>query len=437
MRATALKYPVLTWSSIISIILIVAVPFQGFLTVFGAHLLGHYTALRLWDEALLILIIIGSVYLILTDHKIRFNTLYRRLVWLILGYIGLNILLGLIAYHDNKVTLKALGYGLAINLRYLSFFLVTWALSLRLSKLRNSWQKIVVWPAIFVILFGLLQIFILPHNFLTHFGYSLKTIPAMETINHNSNYIRIASTLRGANPLGAYMILPLTLVFMFLLRSKKPSWKHGLFLLGALIVLFFSFSRSAWLGAFLSLIFILLASDIVLKYKKQFMAAGIGIVVVLVGLFIGLHNNKTFENYVYHTQTNSAVKTTSDQQHSSALTTGLHDVIHAPLGKGPGTSGPASYYNHTERNPENYYLQIGEEDGWLGLILFVLINLGVGYILWLKREDPLATFLLASLIGICVVNFLAYAWDDDTLSYIWWGLAGIAMTAYKKPEKVK
>jgi hypothetical protein len=431
MRLSAIKYPVLTWSSILSIVLIVGVPFQGFLTVFGAHLIGHYTALRLWDEAILALTIVGSIYLLLTDHKIRFNTLYRRLVWLILCYIGLNILLGVINYHDHNVTLKALGYGLLVNLRYLAFFLVTWALSLRLSKLRNSWQKIVIWPAIFVILFGLLQIFILPHDFLKHFGYSLSTIPAMETINHNSNYIRIASTLRGANELGAYLILPLTLMFMFLLRNKKPSWKQGIFLLAGLITLLFSFSRSAWLGAILSLGFILLNSDLARKHRKYLAIASVSLLLIVGGLFIGLHNNKSFQNYVFHTQTNSTVKSTSDQQHSSALKTGLKDVVHQPLGRGPGSSGPASFYNHTERNPEDYYLQIAEEDGWLGLAIFVLITLGVGYILWLRREDPLALFLLACLIGIAVTNLLMYAWADDTLSYIWWGLAGIAMAPDK------
>lgn len=437
MRFSALKYPILTWASILSIVLIVGVPFQGFLTVFGAHLIGHYTALRLWDEVILALCAAGSIYLLLTDRKIRFNTLYRRLVWLIIAYIALNLVLGFIAYKNHNVTLKALGYGLVVNLRYLVFFLVTWSLSLRLSKLRNSWQKMVIIPAVIVIVFGLLQIFIFPHNFLSHFGYGSSTIPPIETINHNNNYIRIMSTLRGANPLGAYMILPLTLIFMFILRSKKPNWKQVIFFFAGLIVLFYSFSRSAWIGAGLSLVFILVTSSFAKTYKKQLLAAVAGLVVVVLGLFIGLHNNQTFQNFVFHTQAHSAIKTTSDQQHSSALRAGLKDVLNQPLGRGPGTSGPASYYNHTERNPEDYYIQIAEEDGWLGIVLFGLIVLGIGYILWLRRDDPLSLFLLACLIGITFTNLLAYAWADDTLAYVWWGLAGIAMTPNKSAIETK
>jgi hypothetical protein len=41
-------------------------------------------------------------------------------------------------------------------------------------------------------------------------------------------------------------------------------------------------------------------------------------------------------------------------------------------------------------------------------------------------------FLLASLIGISVASFLAYTWADDTLAFIWWGLAGIAMAPDKE-----
>ena len=435
MKTADLKYKLLSLVSILAIIIIVVVPFQGFLPIFGYHLFGHYTAFRLWDEVALLIAVIGTLVLMVIDHKIRFNTLYRRLVWVIIVYILLNLSLGLIAYVNHGVTAKALGYGLIVNLRYLLFFLITLAVALRMSKLKNSLQKIVIIPAIIVIVFGLLQIFILPHDFLKYFGYGPRTIPITETINNNSRYIRIASTLRGANPLGAYMIIPLSFVLLLLIRSKKLDWQKILFLLSGLIVLFFSFSRSAYLGAILSFCFILLMSDLAQKHLKKILGLfGVALVILLL-LFGLLHNNKVFQNFAFHTQTNSKVKTTSDAQHASALIDGVKAVIHNPLGKGPGTSGPASYYNHHERNPEDYYLQIAEEDGVVGLILFLTITVGIGYILWLRRDDPLALFLLASLIGISFVNLLAYAWSDDTLAYIWWGLAGIAMVTETEVKK--
>jgi O-antigen ligase len=130
------------------------------------------------------------------------------------------------------------------------------------------------------------------------------------------------------------------------------------------------------------------------------------------------------------------VKTSSNHGHVSALKQGIHDVVHEPLGRGPGTAGPASAYNNQPaRISENFFLQVGQETGLIGLALFLLINGGVGYLLWLRREDPLSLALFASLIGLTAVNLLGHAWADDTLAYIWWGLAGIAMAPNLKEER--
>jgi hypothetical protein len=437
MRTSTFKYTILTWVSNLVMLILLLVPFQGFLTVWAAHLFGHYTALRLWDEVILALCIIGVLFLLVTDRKIRFNTLSRRLVWLILSYIGLTIIWGAIFYASHQVTAKALGYGLVVNLRYLAFFLVTWAVALRIGKLRVHWQKLIIWPATIVIVFGLLEIFILPHDFLKFFGYGPNTIPVMETINNNARYLRFPSTLRGANPLGAYLIIPISLMTV-LITKQKLSWQRGLFLVGAVIVLFYTFSRSAWLGALLSVAIIYITSRMSEKYKKFVVVSAAAIILAAGLLFVVFHNNSRFQNFVFHTQTHSAVKTTSDGDHLSALKNGLSDIAHHPLGRGPGTAGPASVYNNGKtRISENYFIQIGQEVGWLGLILFLLINVGVGYLLWLRRDDPLALSLLASLVGISLVNLLLYAWSDDTLAYIWWGLAGLAMTPDKRLENLK
>ena len=436
MKASALKYTILSWVSGLTMLILLLMPFQGFLTVWGSSLVGHYTALRLWKEGLLLICVVGVLYLLAFDHKIRSHTLTRRLVWLILTYIALNIVWGLVALHEHQITSKALGYGLIVDLRFPTFFLVSWAVALRLGRLRTHWQWLVSWPAMVVVIFGLLQIFILPYDFLKHFGYGPNTIPVFETINSNSHYYRIASTLRGANPLGAYLIIPISLLTVQLSRLKR-TWCQGLFLAATLIVLFYSFSRSAWAGAGLSVGIILMVSIKSQKLRRLTIAIIGLLLIVFAGIFVALRHNSSFENFVFHTQTNSAVKTTSDQNHVSALKAGLSDLHHYPLGLGPGSAGPASVYNtgHPSRLAENYYVQIGQETGWLGLFLFVLINLGVGYLLWLRRSDPLALSLFASLIGLTFVNMLSHAWADDTLAYIWWGLAGLAMAPLPESSK--
>jgi len=335
---------------------------------------------------------------------------------------------GIVAYERHDVSLKALGYALIINLRFLGFFLVTWAIALNSSKLRANWLRLVLWPASVVVIFGLLQIFVLPNDFLKHFGYNLlATIVPFETINNNTHYVRIISTLRGANPLGAYLVIPISVLTVLMVRGKRH-WQQVLFLLASLITLFFTFSRSAWLGATISVALILaLSLQSKVAQKRVLIVAGIGLI-ALSGLMFSLRHNTRVENVLFHTQAHSVVKTTSDQGHTQALKSGLSNLMNEPLGKGPGSAGPASVYNnHPARIAENYYIQIGQELGWLGLIIFLSINFTLGYLLWLRRGDTLALTLFASLIGLSFINLLSHAWADDTLAYIWWGLAGLAI----------
>jgi hypothetical protein len=306
-----------------------------------------------------------------------------------------------------------------------------------MGRLRSHWQRLVYWPAIGVIGFGLLQAIILPHDFLGHFGYGAATIPAYETINHNQHYIRVFSTLRGANPLGAYLLIPISVASVLLLRGKR-NWRQGAFLLASLAVLFFTFSRSAWAGAGLSIVVLLSLGKLSRRSGRIAVAVAAGLVLLAVGATIALRNNLNFENFVFHTQKHSAVSSTSNQGHLTALRAGLGDLRHHALGNGPGTAGPASVYNdHPARIAENYFVQVGQEVGWLGLAMFILINVGVGYLLLLRRADPLALSLFASLIGLTLINMLSHAWADDTLAYIWWGLAGIAMAPLTKVQDVR
>lgn len=435
MKSSALKYTVLTWVSGLTMVILLLMPFHAFLTVWGSSLFGHYTALRLWKEALLLLCVIGVLYLLATDHKIRSHTLSRRLVWLILAYMLLNVVWGFLALNQHDVTRKAFGYGLIVNLRFLVFFLVTWAVALRLARLRTHWQWMVYWPAMGVILFGLLQILVLPNDFLRHFGYGPGTIPALETINHNQQYVRVASTLRGANPLGAYLVVPISLLSVLLIRQGR-NWRQALFLAAAWTVLFFSFSRSAWAGAALSIITLLFLSRLSRQSQKVALAVTGGLLVGGAVLLVSLRNNISFQNFVFHTQSHSAVRASSNQGHLAALKSGLSDLRHQPLGDGPGTAGPASFYNNgQERLAENYFIQVGQETGWLGLAMFLLITVGVGALLYVRRDDPLALSLFASLIGLTFINLLSHAWTDDTLAYVWWGLAGVAMAPLPKPKK--
>ena len=58
--------------------------------------------------------------------------------------------------------------------------------------------------------------------------------------------------------------------------------------------------------------------------------------------------------------------------------------------------------------------------------------------LWQRRRDWLALSVLASGIGIAVASLFLPVWADDTVSIVWWGLAGVALaTPMIKKKGVK
>jgi len=421
----------------IAAVVLVLVPFHAFLTVFASSLVGHYMVLRLWDDVLLLVLVGIGCFWLVKDRDLRKWFGSSLLVRLTLAYAALTLLLGFVSWAKGDVLPKALAYGVLVNLRFLAWFLAVLLAARKSQWLRRSWPKLVLIPAAIVVVFAVGQYTVLPHNFLSHFGYhAATTIAPIETINHNSHYIRVQSSLRGANPLGAYLVVVLSALGVLFIRGKRKLL-CGIFGLVALYALYASGSRSAWIGTLLSLAVV---AWLQLKTRRQQIGFGITSLLILAAAASGyllLQGNTGLQNAVLHTQDHSAVSTSSNSAHASALRSGVQDVLHQPLGDGPGTAGPASEYNgkHPARIAENYYVQIAQETGWLGLALYLSIVVLVALELYVQiGQSRLVLIVFASLIGLSFVSVLSHAWTDDTLAYVWWGLAGIALA---KPAKVK
>ncbi len=411
-------------------IILILLPFHAFLTIVLATVVGHYDLLRLWKELLLLVLSPLAIAYEYKSPRLRAELKSGWLFWCIAAYVVLHIVLGLVALSKGQVNSYAFGYALIINLRFLLMFVIAYIIASRTRWLRDHWVALLVWPAAIVVGFGILQAFVLPANFLQHFGYGPTTISAYETVDQKQDYVRIQSTLRGANPLGAYLVLALSAVIVLLLKIKRDQKQMlGIVVLSAgLITLVCTYSRSAYVGMALAGMTAILLVVHGRKAKRRLAAAVVILAIIGAGALVALRNNNQFENTFFHTDETSASALSSNTQHASAIKNALLDVVHEPFGRGPGTAGPASTHNNAPaRIAENYYLQIGQEVGWLGMGLFIAIIIMVGRRLYRMRSDPLARTLLASLVGISFVNLTLHAWTDDTLSLIWWGLAGIAL----------
>ncbi len=419
---------------LVTAVVIILLPFHAFFTTWLGSNFGHLDAWRIWKEVLLVGLIPPTLVLLWSRPRLVKQLFANWLIRCIVAYIMLYLLLGLLALSNGNVNANALIYSWLSNLRFLGFFIVVLVIANFVPRLRTYWQQLVLLPGAIVVAFGLLQRLVLPYDFLKHFGYGDKTIPAYQTVDQKLAYRRVQSTLRGANPLGAYLVL----VFGALLPGK-PQLKKYLALFATAMVLFYTYSRSAWIGVVLTLACYGYLSITNTKLRRRLaVLAVVGVVVVGLGV-IDQRHNKIVENTFFHTDTTSQSGQSSNTSRAAALEDGVHDIILEPFGRGPGTAGPASTRNnHPARIAEDYYLQVGQEAGMLGLILFLAINWQVSMLLYKGRQDEFNRILLATLIGISFINLLSHAWADDTLGLLWWGLAGLALSpVILSPDKHK
>lgn len=424
MKSSTTVSRLVLWLSWLVATILVLLPFQAFLTTWLGSNFHHLDLFRIWKEIVLLAILPLAIWIIWKSPDLR-GWLRKSWIARLFGlYVLLHLILGFWALHQHNVNASALIYSLIINLRFVAFFLLCAVLTTKSDYLQRNWRNMILWSALTVLTFGIIQHILLPDDWLRHFGYGPNTILPFETVDSDSAFARIQSTLRGANPLGAYLVLIIPALIVIARRNRS-------LLIGSLLasfyVLFFTYSRSAWVGVALALVTLVLLSGKV-RFIKNWLAIGLlGVLIVLAGTLQLLRHNQTAQKTVLHTSQNSSVSLTSNEARIDHLKDGVRDIAHQPLGGGPGTAGPASNRNtgHASRIAENYFLQIGQEVGMLGMALIISMMTLVGYELWKRRDDELAQILLASFIGLTFVNLISHAWTDDTLSFIFWGLAGI------------
>lgn len=434
MTTALLKHRLLTVSNVVIAVLLVLVPFFAFLSVSTSALVGHFVLVRLWDEYLLAILVLLTTGQLIINRRLRQTFLHTPLLLWILLYVAYVIVLGVIALADHQVGLKAAAYGMLLDTRFLFWFVAVWIIGTESPWLKAHWQHLIFWSLAAVAIFGLLQFFVLPDNFLIHFGYGSKTYVPYITINQNSPTIRIQSFLRGANPLGMYLGTMVGLLGA-VLAFRRRDWYRWLLMTGAILALFLSFSRSGWVVAAVG---VALAVWWRLKQRRQRVAVlslAAAAVLVVGGILLVMRHNTAVQDALLHVSSHSTALVTSNQGHLATFERSIAAGVHHPLGLGPGAAGQASWYNrgHPIRNTESYLLQLADEIGWPGVLGFLAICGALALQLWRRRADPLAIGLLAVLVGITIASLVDYAWTDDTLAYTWFGLAAITLSS-PRPE---
>ncbi len=381
--------------------------------------------IKSWKEILLIVATIVAAA-ILTNKK-RWNLLKSPLIILISLYALLHLLL-IPLYPDSP---SVIGAGLAIDLRYLLLFsLIYLAMSLY-PQLRRVFVGVFLGGALVVVSFAILQATVLPNDFLKHIGYSQSTIMPYLTVDENPDFIRISSTLRGPNPLGAYALIVLTLLLAFGLRGHHRQFKRPMFIvallgIGGVVALWASYSRSALVAAIVAIVLLL----IITSGRKLSKWAWISIVIAVIaigGAVVAARNTYFISNVLLHENASTGASISSNEGHVDSLSDGVSRMVNQPLGGGIGSTGSASLFGDQPLVIENQYLFIAHETGWIGLALFLGITWKVMKQLWARRKDWLALGVFTSGVGLLIIGLLLPVWADDTVSLIWWGLAAIVI----------
>jgi len=390
--------------------------------------------IKSWKEVLL-LVSAGLAVVLVSRHNLWRRLIDDWLVKLIVAYALLHVLL-LFAFDTGVLSSLA---GLMIDLRYVLYFGLVYIAAIINPGLRRPFMRVGIIGAVLVVGFGLLQITVLPDDILKHLGYSRDTIAPYITIDQNPDYVRINSTMRGPNPLGAYGVVLLAVTAAVLLKRKLPDgarwrWLAGSMLAGGMAVTWASYSRSALVAAITALLLVLITT-LGVKWSRRTWIVSLGVVGALAGGLLLVARDSAFvQNVILHENPESSSVSKSNEEHLDSLIDGTSRMARQPLGAGIGSTGSASLYGDKGLIIENQYLFIAHEVGWLGLGLFVAIFGLILWRLWLGRADYLALGLVASGIGLSMIGLLLPVWADDTVSLIWWGLAGLVLGLLRGEE---
>lgn len=406
------------------------------LHIFLSQWLSTYTGgLEVWKAAkdvILVLAVFPLLFLAFKQGAFK-STFFKRFIILGAAYVAIYMLFLLF---DRNADLISAITGSVYNTRILGYLLLGYVVAN--SKLGAQYArtvlKVTLVMALIVATFGVLQYF-LPKDFLTHFGYSLERgVKAMFFIDDKPDFPRVMSTLRDPNSLGAYLALPIvySTYFLFIKRGKQE-WKVlsdkwlRILLVASALCLIATFSRSGAITVFVSVATLLLVSirNKRAVTKKYAPLALVGI--VLIGsLLFAFRNTYVYKNVVIHSDESSA-QLDPNELRVALNKDAVYRIKNNPFGEGPGTAGVVSINNpEGVKLTENYYLQIAEEVGVVGLAMFICI-----FALFLLRlcavRSNFGIIIFSVGVGIAVFSLLNHAWINEALALQWWLLSGLAV----------
>lgn len=428
----------------VALILAVYMPFHVFLSQSLSLVTG---GLEVWKATKDVAITVLVPYMLYIAYKRRlFSGVYKWHFALGTLYILLHLFYVLFSTTDDTYSAVV---GSVYNSRLFAYLLL--GMLVGSSKKGKEWLKkiatVVVVVAGMVALFGIAQYF-LPHNMLENVGYSIdRGVKPMFFIDDKPDFPRVMSTLRDPNSLGAYLILPILMTLVALIKKGanelifwRPFRREALagmtIVMG--IALFLTFSRGALLALILSLVTtlsIVTGQRVFVFIKKYWLFVAL-ILIVMSFLTFMFRNSYIFQNLIFHAD-QSTVLADPNELRVTLIQQAIDEVIETPIGHGPGTAGIVSISNPKGGIlTENYYLQIAYEVGWLGVTLFIaVLALLLEKLYLLRKELNISITLFAVGIGYGFYSLLIHLWSNEAVAFQWWLMTGVVLGTYVHETK--
>ena len=480
----------------LTLILIALLPFHAFLvTVLTKWIEGPGHApmgeIAIWKEGLLGLILLMAAVEVLRNGKWKMENGKFWKVDAIDILIILLIVIGfVVSIFNSQFSILNFAYGAKYDFIPLIAFLVLRRVDWT-DRFKSQAASLLLWVGGIVAAYGILTFF-LPAGFFHWLGYSdLHSLyvadgplAAYQQIGGTS-LRRIQSVMSGPNQLGVWLLLPLSLgLVKGMSERKKVYWFIGL--LACLTALFLTFSRSAWIAAtVIGLVFLWHAVPKQQLYSKKSLYLVSCLLLFLVAAAA------LFPQTI--------LRVSSSRGHIEKPLEAIQTMVRHPLGLGLGSAGPAS--NRTSDTcvmlqegddpswaadrpdlcvfvgdvqvqpeapcncpflPENWYLQMGVEMGFIGMLMFIALvvmilkRLGgdeagnqetrrpgdrgtgllfsdrswfLGFLVFWNPFSSLKTknFVFLSFLGVSIAALFLHAWEDSAAAYTLWILVAAVL----------
>jgi hypothetical protein len=400
------------------------------LSVFVEHKLG-FGSFTLYKEAILALMA-GIIGWQVITKKISLK--FEWLDWAIFGYVGYLIFITL----WYPFPLEHVVYGGRYNFEFLGAFLILRHGTSLLQERFGYYARILVISGSAALVIGIVVRWIFGESILLHFGFSGflsnwsfgGSIPIYHGID-GANVRRFQGIFDGPNPAGFFILLYLGVLAAYFKSAKKYHFLLSIWVCILLLVLFYTYSRSAVLGLLFGAIAIglVLARTLYSHYRKGVLMI-LPILAILGGLFY-LKFEGTIQTII--------LREGSTKGHYERAVTGLKRAIDRPQGSGLASAGPAYRFvkqpeageslfegaNKVSEDyyiPESWFIQQAVEGGIIGFMLFIFIYVTIAIGLAQKNIA-----LFGSFIGMGVMNCFLHSYESIYISLLLFMIVGLLL----------